>query len=125
MNLNLINLEPAQWTKTDWQDAYAQYCQHNLHGPKTKREYYDMVISNFAKITPQPLSDELKRKWTSGKRNARLWAKKHGCNMNGRLRSDIAREQRDNDALETALRAEDIAVDTQQRLEYLIERVRK
>ena len=98
---------------------------NNMFGKKTKREYYDMVVANFAKINPQPLSDELKRTWTIGRRNARLWAKKHGCDMNGRLRSDIAHEQRNNDALETALRAEDVAVDTQQRLEYLIERVRK
>lgn len=127
MNLNLINLEPAQWSREDWQDAYAQYCQHNLHGEKTKREYYDFVNEhhNRLKIATQPLSDELKRKWTIGKRNARLWAKKYGCDMNGRLLSDIAREQRDKDALETALRAEDIAVDTKQRLDYLIERVKK
>lgn len=99
-----------------------------MFGPKTKKEYYDMVIANFAKIaknTPQPLSDELKRSWAIGKRNARLWAKKRGCDMNGRLRSDIACEQRNNDALETALRAEDIATDTKQKLEYLIERVRE
>lgn len=124
MNLNLINLEPAQWNKADWQDAYAQYCQHNLHGPKTKREYYDMVIANFAKITSQPLSDELKHKWTIGKRSARLWAKKHGCDMNGRLLSVVELEKRNADALVVAERAENVAIDTMGKLDYLIEKVR-
>lgn len=125
MNLNLVNLDCTEWSRSDWQDAYDQYCQHNMFGKKTKREYYDMVVANFAKINPQPLSDELKEKWTRGFWNAALWAKKHGCDMNGRLWSDIAREQRNNDALKTALRAEDVAWDTKRKLDYLIERVRK
>lgn len=125
MNLNLINFDCTEWSRSDWQDAYDQYCQRNMFGKKTKREYYDMVVANFVKITPQPLSDELKHKWTIGKRNARLWAKKHGCDMNGRLLIDIACDQRNNDALKTALRAEDVAWDTKQRLDYLIERIKK
>lgn len=127
METNTVNLDCTQWDKATWQDAYAQYCQHNMFGSKTKREYYEFVKErhNRLKLAEQPLSDELKRKWTIGRRNARLWAKKHGCDMNGRLRSDVAREQRDNDALEVALRAEDAAVSTHQRLEYLIEKVRK
>lgn len=127
MNLNLINLDCTEWSRADWQDAYDQYCQHNMFGAKTKREYYEFVKErhNRLKLAEQPLSDELKRTWTIGRQNARLWAKKHGCDMNGRLRSDIACEKRNNDALETALRAEDVAVDTQQRLDYLIERVKK
>lgn len=128
MNLNLINLDPAQWTRTDWQDAYAQYCKDNMFGPKTKKEYYDMVIANFAKIaktTPQPLSDELKRSWTIGKRNARLWAKKRDCDMSGQMLSDVRADAEDRSTREIAERAEDIAVDTKQELEYLIERVRE
>lgn len=128
MNLNLINLDPAQWTRTDWQDAYAQYCKDNMFGPKTKKEYYDMVIANFAKIaktTPRPLSDELKRSWTIGKRNARLWAKKRGCDMSGQMLSDVRVDNEDRSTREIAERAEDIAIDTKQKLAYLIERVRK
>ena len=124
MNLNLINLEPAQWDKATWQDAYAQYCQHNMFGEKTKREYYDMVIANFAKIAPQSLSDELKRKWTIGKRNARLWAKKHGCDMNGRLLSVVELEKRNADALTVAERAENVAMAAMVKLDYLIEKVK-
>lgn len=128
MNIRLINLPPTEWSRADWQDAYAQYCKDNMFGSKTKKEYYDMVIANFAKIakiTPQPLSDELKRSWTIGRRNARLWAKKRGCDMNGRMLSDVRADVEDRNTREIAERAEDIAVDTQQRMDYLIERVRK
>lgn len=127
MNLNLINLDCTEWSRSDWQDAYAQYCKNNMYGPKTKKEYYDFVNERFKRLKTltEPISPNLLHQWSAGRRNARLWAKKHGCDMNGRLRSDIAREQRDNDALEIARRAEDIAWDTQQRLDYLIERVRK
>lgn len=85
MNLNLINLDCTQWSKTDWQDAYNEYCKHNLYGAKTKREYYDMVIANFKKIAPQPLSEELRNTWTNGWNKAVVWAKKRKCNMNGVL----------------------------------------
>ena len=83
MNLNLINLNPSEWSKSDWVDAYTEYCQYNLYGAKTKREYYDMVMANFKKTTPQPLSEDLRNTWTNGWRNAVVWAKKRKCNMNG------------------------------------------
>jgi hypothetical protein len=118
MNLNIVNLDPTEWDKQTWRDAYAGYCERKPYGEMTKREYYDWVLARHKKMTPQPLSDELKRKWTIGKRNARLWAKKHGCDMNGRLLSGVAREQRDKDALETALRAEEIAIDTAEKMSY-------
>lgn len=89
MNLNLINLDCTQWDKATWQDAYNEYCQHNLHGAKTKRQYYDMVMANFKKIAPQPLSNELCNTWTAGWRNAVQWAKKRKCNMNGELIENI------------------------------------
>lgn len=92
MNLNLINLDCTQWRKTDWQDAYNEYCQHNLYGAKTKREYYDMVIANFKKIAPQPLSEELRNTWANGWKNAVVWAKKRKCNMNGELLENIRPE---------------------------------
>lgn len=127
MNLNLINLDCTEWSRSDWQDAYAQYCKNNMYGPKTKKEYYDFVNERYKRLREhaETPSREFLDNHTRGWRNAVRWAKKHGCDMNGRLRSDIAREQRDNDALEIARRAEDIAWDTQQRLDYLIERVKK
>lgn len=127
MNLNLINKYCDEWTRTDWQDAYAQYCKNNMYGPKTKKEYYDFVNERYKRLREhaETPSREFLGNHTRGWQNARLWAKKRGCDMNGRLRSDIAREQRDNDALEVARHAEDIAVDTHQRLEYLIQRVKK
>ena len=126
MNLNLINLDCTEWSKTDWQDAYAQYCKNNQFGAMTKKEYYDFVNDRFQqlKLNEKPLSEELANTWSAGKKNARLWAKKRGCDMNGRLLVDVAQENRNNDALETALRAEDVAIDTKQRLDYLIERVK-
>lgn len=125
VNLNLVNLEPTEWSRQDWQDAYAGYCEANLYGPKTKREYYDWVLERCKKMNPEPLSDELKRKWTIGKRNARLWAKKHGCDMNGRLLLDVKRAAEDASAIEIADRAESIAIDTQNLLDELIERARR
>ena len=104
MNLNLINLPPTEWSKKDWQDAYAQYCQHNMFGPKTKKEYYDMVLErhrlNSASVPP--LSDELRAKWSAGRRAAAQWAKKRGCDMNGRLLADVAAEQKQRDMAEMA-----------------------
>lgn len=94
MNLNLINLPPTEWAKTDWQDAYAQYCKANMFGPKTKKEYYDMVLERHARNTIKPLSDELLAKWTSGRRAAKEWARKRGCDMNGRLLVDVAQDVR-------------------------------
>jgi hypothetical protein len=98
-----------------------------MFGPKTKKEYYDMVLERYKRLadSQKPTPPELLQQWIKGRRAAKEWAKKHGCDMNGRLLIDIACEQRNNDALETALRAEDIAVDTHCRLEYLIERVKK
>lgn len=85
MNLNLINLEPSQWDKATWQEAYSQYCKSNMFGPKTKREYYDFVLarSNRIKNNARPLSEELRSKWTNGFRKASVWAKKRKCNQYG------------------------------------------
>lgn len=101
MNLNLINLDPTDWTKEDWNHAYNSYCQANMFGPKTKREYYDMVISNFEKLAKKPNFHELNKKWLQGWRNAVAYAKKHKCNMNGQLlekcRPEINLEELQND----------------------------
>lgn len=127
MNLNLTNLDYTQWTKNDWLDAYTAYCKTNLFGPKTKKEYYDWVRSRLdrQKSLAEPLSKNLINKWTSGFKKASVWAKKRCCDMNGRMLSDVRADAEDHNTREIAERAEDIAVDTQQRLDYLIERVRK
>lgn len=114
MNLNILNLDPTEWDKQTWRDAYAGYCEHNMYGAMTKREYYDWVLERHKKMTPEPLSDELKRTWTIGRRNARLWAKKHGCDMNGKLLSDVPPK----DAVAIAERAEEIAIDTAEKMSY-------
>ena len=87
MNLNIINLDYNEWTKSDWNDAYTAYCQHNMFGSKTKREYYDMVVANHEhlKSAKLELSDELRNKWINGFKNASVWAKKRCCDMNGVL----------------------------------------
>lgn len=85
MNINLINLAPTEWSKSDWIDAYTEYCKANMFGPKTKKDFYLMVLENHKKIAPQTLSDELRSEWTAGWRNAVQWAKKHGCGRNGEL----------------------------------------
>ena len=127
MNLNLINLHPKDWSKDDWRDAYAEYCKANTRGPKTKREYYDMVMENFRKMDERnkPISQELLDEWTRGRRAAKAWARKRGCDLNGRLLSDVRAEADDRTAREVADRAEDIAVDTMQRLDYLIDVAKK
>ena len=123
MNLNLINLEPERWSRADWQDAYASYCQTNMFGPKTKKEYYDMVLENFHKLAQQqkPLSDELSEQWLKGWRNAVAYARANKCDMNGcqTTSADNTRETH-----EIASRAEEIAIDTKQRLDYLEEKAK-
>lgn len=85
MNANIINVEPAQWSKSDWNDAYVMYCSANMFGVKSKREFYDMVVENFRKFEERrkPLSKELSDKWLQGWRNAVAYAKKHMCDING------------------------------------------
>ena len=123
MNLNIINLKPTEWSKEDWNDAYQQYCKTNIFGAKTKREYYDMVIANFRKMDERnkPISQELLNEWTRGRQEAIMWAKKRGCDLSGRFLSEIRAEKDNRSAIDVANRAEDIAVDTMQRLDYLIE----
>lgn len=120
MNLNLVNLDPINWSKTDWNDAYNQYCQHNMFGPKSKLDFYNMVLENFHKLAQQqkPLSDELSEQWLKGWRNAVAYARANKCDMNGcqATSADDTRETR-----EVASRAEEIAIDTKRRLDYLEE----
>ena len=125
MNLNLINLHPKDWSKDDWRDAYAEYCKANIKGPKTKQEYYDMVMENFRKMDERnkPISQELLDEWTRGRRAAKEWARKRGCDLNGRLLTDVRAEADDRSTREIAERAEDMAVESVQRLDDLDERI--
>lgn len=120
MNLNLINLDCTQWSKADWNDAYNQYCQHNMFGAKTKREYYDMVMENFHKLAQQnkPLSDELSEQWLKGWQNAVAYARKNKCDINGRSLNKTLAESENKRAVKTAERAEQIAIDTASKLDY-------
>ena len=122
MNLNLINLDCTEWSKADWNDAYNHYCQHNMFGPKTKQEYYDMVIRNFQKLAAQqkPLSDELKEQWLRGWRGAVAYARDKKCDMNGQLIVISQKHNQDLLAKDIAEDAKEIAVDTAQKLDYLI-----
>lgn len=127
MNLNLINLHPKDWSKDDWRDAYAEYCKANMFGPKTKREYYDMVLKSYEdlenkhKLTPV----ELLQKWVKGREASKAWARKRGCDLNGRLLTDVRAEAEDRSTREIAERAEDMAVESVQRLDDLDERIYK
>lgn len=100
---NIINLDCWVWDKQTWQYAYTEYCKTNMFGPKTKREYYNMVVANHEhlKSAKLKLSDELRNKWTNGFKNASVWAKKRGCDMNGVLlencRPEINLEDLQND----------------------------
>lgn len=127
MNLDLINKHPSQWDKNTWRDAYAEYCKANIKGPKTKQEYYDMVMENFRKMDERnkPISQELLDEWTRGRRAAKAWARAHGCDLNGRLLSDVRAEADDRSTREIAERAEEVAVDTMQRLDDIVDRIRQ
>lgn len=122
MNLNLINLKPSEWSKEDWQTAYTEYCKTNMFGTKTKREYYEMVLENHKKLEEREkqLSPEIIQQWIRGRKAAALWAKEHGCDMNGRLIKDAQADTDNIRAKDLAERAENIATDTAQKLDYLI-----
>lgn len=127
MNLNLINLPPSEWTKDDWRDAYTDYCKHNIFGPKTKKEYYDIVLERYKRLEDmcKPTPPELLQQWVEGRRAAKAWARWRGCDMNGRMLLQVRAEVEDRGTREIAERAEDIAVDTMQRLDYIVESIRK
>ena len=126
MNLSLINLPPNKWSRDNWRDAYAQYCASNMFGPKTKQEYYDFVMARYRNLESNSvgLPPELRAKWAAGRRAAVAWAKKRGCDLNGRMLTEVRAELRDQDTSEMATQALDIATETYQKLDYLLERVR-
>ena len=126
-NFDWVNQKPSEYTKETWQYLYAEYCKTQMFGPKTKKEYYDMVMENQRKAEERdkPISQELLDQWTRGRRAAIAWARKRGCDLNGRLLSDVRAEVEDRGTREIAERAEEVAVDTMQRLDYIIESIRK
>ncbi len=125
MNLNLINLPPTEWSKDDWRDAYADYCKGNMYGPKTKKEYYDMVLERHKRLEEahKPTPPELLQKWVEGRRAAKAWARKRDCDLNGRLLTDVRAEAEDRSTREIAERAEDMAAESVQRLDDLDEKI--
>ena len=127
MNLNLINLHPKDWSKDDWRDAYAEYCKANMYGPKTKKEYYDFVLERHKRLEEahKPTPPELLKKWVEGRRAAIAWAKKRGCDLNGRLLTDVRAEADDRTTREIAERAEDMAVESVQRIDDFVETIKK
>ena len=127
MNLNLINLHPKDWSKDDWRDAYAGYCKGNMYGPKTKKEYYDFVLERHKRLEEahKPTPPELLQKWVEGRRAAKEWARKRGCDLNGRLLTDIRAEADDRSTREIAERAEDMAVESVQRIDDFVETIRR
>lgn len=119
MNLNLINKWCWEWSREDWVEAYKGFCKNPDAfgwGPMSKKEYYDKVTENHKrrKAMYEPTPPELLQKWIAGKRAAKEWARKRGCDMNGRLLSDIPPK----DAVAIAERAEEIAIDTALKMSY-------
>lgn len=127
MNINLTNTPPTDWTKADWQEAYAEYCKANMYGPKTKKEYYDFVLERHKRLEEahKPISPELLKQWVEGRRAAKAWARAHGCDLNGRLLSDVRAEADDRSTREIAERAEDMAVESVQRIDDFVETIRR
>ena len=126
MNLNIVTLDCKKWSKDDWRDAYAQYCAYNQFGQMTKREYYDFVNERHKRLreSAQTPSKEFMNNHTRGWRNAVQWAKKRGCDMNGRLFAANAAGKHNADALVVAERAEEMATNTMQRLDYIISKMK-
>lgn len=91
MNLNLINLSPSEWSKTDWTDAYSQALLGNICAGMSKQEYYDFVMANYKTLEERdnPLSQELKDKWTAGRKSVQAWTKWRDCDIDGVLLKDI------------------------------------
>ena len=127
MNLNLINLHPTDWSKDDWRDAYAEYCKGNMFGPKTKKEYYDFVLERHKQLeeTHKPTPLELLQKWIEGRRAAKAWARKRGCDLNGRLLTDVRAEAEGRSTREIAERAEEMGIESIQRLDNLDECIKQ
>ena len=125
MNLNLINLDCQHWTRDDWREAYANYCKTNQFGAKTKKEYYDMVCANHARLSEKntPCPPELLQKWSAGRRAATEWAKRHGCDLNGRLLANSPARERTT--REIAEHAEYIACDSMQKLDIILQRMHR
>jgi hypothetical protein len=98
-----------------------------MYGPKTKKEYYDFVLERHKRLEEahKPTPPELLQKWVEGRRAAKEWARKRGCDLNGRLLSDVRAEADDRSTREIAERAEDMAVESVQRIDDFVETIRR
>ena len=62
-----------------------------------------MVLSRHEESTRTPvIQPELLVKWSAGRRAAQAWAKNRGCDMNGRMLTDVAAEAKQRDMDEMA-----------------------
>ncbi len=86
-----------------------------------------MVCANHAHLREKntPCSMELLQKWSAGRRAAAEWAKRHGCDLNGRLLTKVHAERRDITTREIAERAEDIACVSMQKLDIILQRMHR
>lgn len=123
----IITTDPPQWTKDEWRELYTEYCKTNPDGPKTKKEYYDMVMARYQKRVERerPVSPELMQEWIAGRRAAKEWARAHGCNLNGELITTAIAEQRNTDALQVAENAREIAIDASLKFDCVLEEIRQ
>ena len=121
----IITTDPPQWTKDEWRELYAEYCKTNPDGPKTKKEYYDMVMARYQKRVERerPVSPELMQEWIAGRRAAKEWARAHGCNLNGELITNVCAETKERSTREIAEKAENIAIESVHRLDDLDEKI--
>lgn len=90
--------------KAIWQKNYEEYCKTNLYGQMTKKQYFDFVNARAEELSAKnrPLSPELLAKWSYGRKQAKIYAQKRGCDING---VSIARkqEERTSDRILTAI----------------------
>lgn len=86
-----------------------------------------MVCANHARLCEKntPCSMELLQKWSAGRRAAAEWGRRHGCDLNGRLLTKARTEHRDTTTRGIAERAEDIACASMQKLDIILQRMRR
>lgn len=81
-----------------------------------------MVLARHAKSEPTPvIKSSLLATWRAGRRAAKEWARKRGCDMNGRLLVDVAMDRHDSDVANIR----DDIVDLQQAMRSVVKHIRQ